>query len=311
MGFAVYHTEKGKTSSGGIGNHIDRKIGAAHTYQHADPSLLHLNKHFKVNDYCYMPLHKAIAERIKEGYKGKKGLRSDAVKYQTHILTGSHEDMKKIFSNEKVAQSWIKKNLEFLSQEYGRENIVRFVLHLDEKTPHIHAVTIPITSDGRLSAKEIVGNKKTMQERQDRYAEAMKGFNLERGLKSTGIKHESAREYYSRIEEALEIVNKGDLKAEKNFLGVYKEESVKALESAVSALKMTIYTEKRNKEIKERTRNAIDNTKVTDKLKFKVVELEKQNKRLLIDDDYRERLKLQNESQKMVNKISNNRGRNR
>ena len=62
-----------------------------------------------------------------------------------------------------------------------RKNIVRFTVHRDEKTMHIHAVTVPITQDGRLSAKEIMGNRKEMQNRQDRYADHMKNFGLERG----------------------------------------------------------------------------------------------------------------------------------
>ena len=43
---------------------------------------------------------------------------------------------------------------------------------------HIHAVTVNLTKDGRLSAKEIIGSKKEMQQRQDRYSEAMKPFDL-------------------------------------------------------------------------------------------------------------------------------------
>ena len=67
------------------------------------------------------------------------------------------------------------------------------MLHRDEKTPHLHVVTVNLTKDGRLSAKEILGNPKAMQERQDRYAEQMKSFGLERGLKNTGIDHEDAK----------------------------------------------------------------------------------------------------------------------
>ena len=105
MGFAVYHTEKGKISSGGIGNHIDRKVGAEHSYRHADPERRHLNQIYHVNEYCKMPLHKAIEGRIKEGYKAKKGIRSDAVKYQTHVLTGTHEDMLRLFSDQETAEA--------------------------------------------------------------------------------------------------------------------------------------------------------------------------------------------------------------
>ena len=80
MGYAVYHVEKGQTSSGGIGNHIDRKKGAEHTYQHADPSRRHLNQNYEVHQGREkIPLHQAIEERIKEGYTGQKAIRKDGL----------------------------------------------------------------------------------------------------------------------------------------------------------------------------------------------------------------------------------------
>ncbi|MCD7847028.1 MAG: plasmid recombination protein [Oscillospiraceae bacterium] len=56
-------------------------------------------------------------------------------------------------------------------------------VHMDEKTPHIHLSFVPLTEDGRLSAKEIVGNKKKLTEWQDRFWEHMvrKYPDLERG----------------------------------------------------------------------------------------------------------------------------------
>ena len=83
----------------------------------------------------------------------------------------------------------------------------------------------PFTSDGRLSAKEVLGGRKEMSQRQDRYAEQMKIFGLERGEKATGIKHENAREYYARMKQAQNSIDKNDFKAQKNvFEGVYKSE---------------------------------------------------------------------------------------
>ena len=105
---------------------------------------------------------------------------------------------------------------------------------------HIHAVTVPLTSDGRLSAKEVLGGRKEMSERQDRYAAQMKSFGLERGEKATGIKHENAREYYARIEQAQNSIDKNDFKAQKNVLGVYKSESVEELENALKSQKTAL-----------------------------------------------------------------------
>lgn len=33
---------------------------------------------------------------------------------------------------------------------------------MDEKTPHLHLCFVPLTADRRLSAKEIIGNRKTL-----------------------------------------------------------------------------------------------------------------------------------------------------
>lgn len=253
MGYAVYHVEKGQTSSGGIGNHIDRKKGAEHTYQHADPSRRHLNQNYEVHQGREkIPLHQAIEERIKEGYKGQKAIRKDAVKYKTHILTGSHEDMMRIFSNPQTAQKWIDENRKFIEKEFGKENVVRFTLHMDEKTPHIHAVTVPLTQDGRLSAKEIIGNKKEMQARQDRYASHMMQFGLQRGIRNTGIKHENATEYYARMNQAKEVAEKTEIKVEKGLFGGYKAESVQELKNAVKSLKVALKSKDLEIEAKDR-----------------------------------------------------------
>lgn len=255
MGYAVYHTEKGKISSGGIGKHIDREQGAEHTYRHSDPAKRNLNQSFIITEHCKKPLHEAIADRISEGYSAKnkagelKQIRKDAVKYSTHILTGTHEDMKRIEANPEELKKWVQANLKFASEEFGKENIVRFVLHRDEKTPHLHVVTVNLTKDGRLSAKEILGNPKAMQERQDRYAEQMKSFGLERGLKNTGIEHEDAKTYYARMKESLDETKHDKIEVKKGVFSVdfgrTNEKTIERLSSENKALK----TAKKAKEL--------------------------------------------------------------
>ena len=242
--YAVFHSEKGKVSSAVIGRHFDRTKGAEYTYEHADPSRKNLNIHFDLGDFTTMELHEAVEKRIEEGYQAKnkagelKAIRKDAVKYNTHILTGTHEKMKEIEDNPQQREAWIVANLDFIKKEFGSENLVRFAVHRDEKTMHIHAVTVNLTKDGRLSAKEIIGSKKEMQQRQDRYSEAMKPFGLERGLRNTGISHEGSREYYARMEESLkEGDSSEDLKVNKTFLGFQKgldvENTIKNYENAL------------------------------------------------------------------------------
>lgn len=224
MGFAVYHMEKGRGGSGGIGRHIDRiesKYGY-NTYEHSDPSKRELNQNFVLNDHCKKALPKAIEDRIKEGYTQSKEIRKDAVKFQTHILTGSHEEMKEIFSNKNTSDKWIQENIDWMCEKYGKENIVRFTLHMDERTPHIHAITVPITEDGRLSAKSYADGKKALRDIQTDYAKRMEQFGLERGLERAGVKHESAQEYYARIERLDEYIKRPNIEPIEPKKGFFK-----------------------------------------------------------------------------------------
>ena len=60
-----------------------------------------------------------------------------------------------------------------LENEYGRENIVGAAIHLDESKPHLHLDVVPLTEDGRLSAKEIVGGKGRMHQNQSKWLKQM------------------------------------------------------------------------------------------------------------------------------------------
>ena len=253
MGFAVYHTQKGKGSGAGLGSHIDRTEGESNSYKTADPSMKEMNVKFTLsNDYQKMSIPDAVKHRIENGKTKGRGVRKDAVKYISHILTGSHEDMKEIFKDKSKAENWIIENKKFMNKEFGKENIVRFDLHLDEKTPHIHCVSVPITSDGRLSAKEMIGDRIVLQQRQNSYAEAMGKFGLERGLRDTGVKHEDVKEYYKRVERRQEIANEMVLEPSKNLLGSYRSKDVEKLTNDLKSTKIELFEEKRKLKLNQK-----------------------------------------------------------
>ena len=83
--------------------------------------------------------------------------------------------------------------LDFMQKHQSKDTIISAVVHMDEKTPHMHLCFVPLTEDGRLSAKEIVGNKKKLTQWQDRFWEHMvkKYPDLERGesASETGRDH--------------------------------------------------------------------------------------------------------------------------
>lgn len=206
MGYAVFHIEKVTTGASSLGAHIDRSPGQEYTYKNADPERLKDNVQIACGSFNSMKLNEAIDHRITAAYKGTKSIRKDAVKAMSMVLTGSHDEMKKIFSNENTKNAWLNANIKFVKEEFGGNNVVRFTLHMDEKTPHIHAVVVPITKDGRLSAKEIMGDKTVMSERQTRYADQMKAFGLERGIVGSKSIHNSEGWYLGHQKREQEAV---------------------------------------------------------------------------------------------------------
>lgn len=82
---------------------------------------------------------------------------------------------------------------DFIAQKVGRSNIISAVVHMDEKTPHLHMVFVPITSDGRLSAKDIIGGKKGCVTWQNEFFDCMSArfpeLSRGRSVEETGHKH--------------------------------------------------------------------------------------------------------------------------
>lgn len=254
MGFAVYHTAKGKSSGTSLGHHIDRTEGKEKSFKNADVSRTHLNVEFAPSKYTDLDLSKAVDLRISEGFKGKRKIRTDAVKYITHVLTGTHQNMIDIFTSKEKANAWIKANLDFIKKEFGAENIVRFSLHLDEKTPHIHAVTVPLTSDGRLSAKEVIGNRIGLELRQDRYAEQMQSFGLERGLKNSRAKHKTTAQYQKEVARAEKTIPfQDDIDLKTDFLGRLSEKKKNDIQKSFDKLKNALIESKVQNNIKAKS----------------------------------------------------------
>jgi hypothetical protein len=191
--FAVLHIQKNGGQTIALGHHIDR----THIPENADPEKAKLNQ--VIIDHG-QNLDRAIEARIKQGYTGKTAIRKDAVKSISLILTGSHERMKEI-EKENNLPAWIAVNRKWLENKYGKQNIVSLALHRDESTPHLHAVIVPLTADGRLTAKEMVGNKKELINLQDEYAQVMSNFNLERGIKGSRATHQDVKEYYKTMNQ--------------------------------------------------------------------------------------------------------------
>ena len=117
--------------------------------------------------------------------------RTDSVRVVEAMFTATPE----FFNGKKLPEirRYFEEALRFFEQFQSRETIISAVVHMDEKTPHMHLSFVPLTTDGRLSAKEIVGNKKKLTWWQDKFWEHMvqKYPDLERGesASQTGRDH--------------------------------------------------------------------------------------------------------------------------
>jgi len=168
--------------------------------------------------------------------------RKDSVRFIDTILTATPEFFKGKKRNEMVA--YFEQGLEFLSRMVGRKNIFTAVIHLDEKTPHMHTCFTPITKDGRLSAKDIIGNKAKLTAWQDRFHSYMvKAYpHLERGEPAieTKRKHIPMRIFkeavhltkqVAKIQEAIESINPINTGKKKDEIGALLQKFFPRMES--------------------------------------------------------------------------------
>ncbi|WP_051234076.1 MobV family relaxase [Halomonas halocynthiae] len=146
-------------------------------------------------------LHQLVNSRIEQGLNEKAKVRKDSVRAIEFILTASPEWFEK--ATKEQFEEWQEANIDWLKLKYGEDNLVSAVLHLDEQTPHIHAHVVPVTADGRLSAKDLIGGTRARHRQlQSDYAKAMEDLGLERGSEKSIAKHQDIKAYYNSVNKA-------------------------------------------------------------------------------------------------------------
>ena len=144
-----------------------------------------------LNFHLVTPQRKYRAEAEKQIAETGCRTRSDSVRVVEALVTASPEFFKGKKKSE--VRAYFQEALGFIEKYQAKDTIISAVVHMDEKTPHMHLCFVPLTEDGRLSAKEIVGNKKKLTQWQDRFWEHMvkKYPDLERGesASETGRDH--------------------------------------------------------------------------------------------------------------------------
>jgi hypothetical protein len=124
--------------------------------------------------------------------------RKDAVLAVEYLMTASPEWWKS--SSENQQKEFFARSLTWLKDKYGAQNVFVATVHRDEKSPHLAAFVVPMTVDGRLSAKEFIGNRTKMSSDQTSFAEAVRDLGLERGIEGSKARHQRVQQHYGQLE---------------------------------------------------------------------------------------------------------------
>lgn len=219
--YAIIRTAK-HTSLGtiaGIGHHLDR----TRETPNADSRRAHLNRSW--NGCAWVPwgdterqpgAHLAAVQARLDDFQQRGGkIQANAVLAIEVLMSASPEAFKDPGFD---FEGWLSAQTDYLAKRFGERNIVAVVLHLDEETPHVHALIVPeierIERRGKkpanpdkprpaklkpvLAASHWVDGRAKLAALQTDYASAMSRFGLHRGKERSGARHTPVSEYYAQ-----------------------------------------------------------------------------------------------------------------
>lgn len=227
MGYFSLDIKKAKgTSDTTQSDHIERKI----IPKNADPTRTHLNRVLVEYPDGVHGRDEAIAHRLNTAGIRRK-ITHDQVRVVRVVLSGTHEDMMNIQEKGELDE-WCSDSIQWLQATFGKDNVVAAHLHMDEKTPHIHAAVVPIVTGERRKAKkeqtdgkrkyrkktnsvrlcaDDLFNRQTLIAYHDNYARVMAKYGLQRGVRGSEARHTSTTQYYRDMKkknDALDMENK-------------------------------------------------------------------------------------------------------
>ena len=262
--FAIIRFAKYKGPEiGHIESHNERTKEKYASNPDVDTSRSHLNFHLVT------PQRKYRAEAEKQIAEAGCRTRSDSVRVVEALVTASPEFFKGKKKSE--VKAYFTEALNFIRAHQDPKTIISAVVHMDEKTPHMHLCFVPLTEDGRLSAKEIVGNKKKLTQWQDRFWEHMvkKYPDLERGesASETGRDHIPPRVFKemtrltkqkAKLEELLSDINPFNIKGKTAEIGVLLDKYIPSIEQMHTTMKkyQVAFTETASENEALKTENA-------------------------------------------------------
>lgn len=115
--------------------------------------------------------------------------------------------------------AWAKANVQWLEERFGKERVKLVCLHLDEQTPHLAAYVVGLKADVNRKGERnkrgngwtlsdgvlgLGGSKDALSKLQDEYAEAMKRFELRRGIKGSKATHQTTAAWRKQLAQPLD-----------------------------------------------------------------------------------------------------------
>ena len=203
MSYAIIRNEKlTRAKAMGAYRHNERKA-KNHSNKNIDGSKTELNYYIKKNELSYIKEF----DRIKEKYNLKGQIRSNSIIMCEMIFTSDPKFFDEIGYQE--SKRYFQESYNFICnyKNLGEENIISAVVHIDEDTPHMHLLFIPVvhTKDkqgnkiDKICSRDFWKGKNSYRDLQNAYFKHIseKGFNLERGelVEITNREHFSIQEY--------------------------------------------------------------------------------------------------------------------
>lgn len=331
MAFFVCHVAKySRNNIVGIQKHNQRQNKS---YKNKDIDITKSNKNIDFENKTRIKYLEKIEEVIKENRKKGKVIRKDAILMCESVISASPEFF--LGMDHKDKEKYFKYSYEFLKDRYGEKNIISATVHFDETTPHMHFNFVPITYDGKLSAKDLITRieLKKIQDKLPRYLQS-RGFDIKRGREYSKEKHIQPEDYKKQqIQELRELETKLEY-VKKLFKGLEKplnsfnELGPANVKKSLITGKETVYkndydeviailkgTMKENIELKEKLYN--EQLK-TSNLEFKLNTVneyerliyEKEKKLKLEKEEFEEQKQLISEREKNIEKVIENKDKN-
>lgn len=184
MSYAICRIQKigGAKDIAGIQIHNRREREHSNSNPNIDRSRTHLN-YSLINENETYSFNALVEKRIQEAYTGKRAIRKDAVRLCEVLFTSDKAFFDSITPEQQ--RQYFEDCYIYACNRFGKENIISAVVHLDEATPHLHLDFVPLTADGRLSAKAVIGERVGLQDLQDTFFSSVgQKYGLERGSRA-------------------------------------------------------------------------------------------------------------------------------